>query len=156
MPNVLWIWFIIHYIPLCHNSPTPMTHLKIYIILRILAMNGTVASEVCKDGNDKSPRWELPKESIQQLVGLLFENSHNGQLGCNIVPKLAKQFGVHRSTIYIRNKRAKDSLHASQLDLTTKRKQSGRKSKKNLHLLQAQMVDMPPGHEGLCGILRPS
>ena len=120
--------------PIWSNSPTPTTHYKRFINRRIPAMPETVESKVGEDGHEKSPRRELTQGSISQMVGLLLENSRKGRLGRNIVPKVAKQFGVHRATVYRHFKRAKDSLKAGQLNLTTKRSQSGCKSKKTLTL----------------------
>ena len=95
-------------------------------------MSKTEDSKVCKDGHEKSPRRELSMGSISQIIGLLLENSRNSRLGRNMVPKVAKQFGFHRATIYRHFKQAKDSLKSSQLDLTTKRCQFGCKTKKTL------------------------
>ena len=118
--------------PIWSNGPTPTTHFKNFINRRIPTMPETVESKVCKDGHEKSPRQELTQESISQMVGLLLENSRNGRLGHNIVPQVPKQFGVHQATVYRHFKWAKDGLQADQLDLTTKRRKSGRKSKKTL------------------------
>ncbi len=134
--------------PIWSNGPTPTTHFKIFINRRIPAMPETVESKVCEDGHEKSPRRELTQGSISQIVGQLLEKSRDGRLGRTIVPKVAKEFGVHRATVYRHFKRAKDSLKAGQLDLTTKRSQSGRKTKKNLDILQAQLVDTPPWSRG--------